>query len=88
MVLIVASTCWFCRVAFQKSLASILEQDFGESSKMTTMLLQWIEIVVYSATLGALVAFLSQVLNGSTMDGLSGIDLEYCRTKAGLFNAL
>lgn len=74
VVLVVAGSCWFCRLAFGQSLATI--------TRFRGALLAFLaaEALSYLSVVGALVALASQVLNGSQMDGLSGIDIEMCRT--------
>lgn len=74
ITLLVAGSCWFCRLAFQgQSLSSILDLD-------SKRLVLSVEILSYVAVLGAIVALGTQTMQGSQMDGLSGIDIEYCRS--------
>jgi hypothetical protein len=74
LVLIVAGCCWFCRIAFSQSMGTVLDLD-----PSTTKLVQVAEMISYISVLGAVLALLSQAIQGTQMDGLSGIDIEYCR---------
>jgi hypothetical protein len=91
MVLSVASICWFCRLAFQRSVDGIiLEQQTADAAiqpEILTQLIRIAEAFCYIAVLGAVLALLVQVLNGAQMDGLSGIDVQLCQTRLS-FDAL
>lgn len=75
IVLLVAGSCWFCRLAFGQSLSTILNLDSEKP------LLLVAEILAYVAVLGSIVALSSQTVQGAQMDGLSGINIEYCQSR-------
>jgi hypothetical protein len=75
IVLLAASSFWFCRLAFQgQSLSTILNLDPKQPLLVA-------EVLAYVAVLGAVVALSNQAMQGAQMDGLSGIDIEYCKSR-------
>jgi hypothetical protein len=59
-----------------------LERAVTQQNRIV-VLLSSMEWVSYLAVLGAVVALTTQTLSGAQMDGLSGINLEYCKSQQG-----
>jgi len=95
IVLATASAFWFvrCVTLFQNDLTSVLLQqreadDDGEDDgtgvvaiiPLLPQLLRFSETASYACIVGAAVALGNQLLvRGYNVDGMSGIDVEYCR---------
>ena len=93
-VLVVSGISVFTRIvlAFDETqeggLAYLLLLDGTSDSGRTTktqstirLVLQTAEYLALLAVLGAVLVLGNQVLNGESMDGMSGIDLDKCRTR-------
>ena len=88
VVLVIAGVCWFSRIIALgggPSLAEVVADAFGRDvrNRIEVLLLISIELVSYMAVLGAVIALTTQSLSGAQMDGLSGINLEYCKSLQG-----
>ena len=73
----------FSRIGFSRDVTTILQEDkpFGYALQDLTLIqVKWAERLAYVSVLGAVIALTSQVENGSQMDGLSGINIELCRS--------
>lgn len=73
-------------VLFVSGLSVFLQIVYGQglsswAREPTRCIVQICEILAWLAIVGAVVVLLNQMLNGETMDGLSGIDLDKCRAK-------
>jgi hypothetical protein len=78
VVLLVASFFWFDRIAFQNDLKNGI---CTQLSPGTIKLITLTEALAYAVVLSAVLVLANQVLSGAKMDGMSGIDLELCKTR-------
>jgi hypothetical protein len=100
-VIAVTATFWFPRVALQRSLANLLVfvEDNNNDNAVTSfgsravnaatqfrLFLQWTEIGHAVAVVGALVTLSAQFVRQTSIDGLAGIDVDYCRALQQLSN--
>jgi hypothetical protein len=86
-VLAISGSSVFGRIVFRESLASLLVQDEHSTSKKDArrraIALEIAEWLAFLTVAGAVLVLGNQMINGETMDGLSGIDLEKCRARQG-----
>mmetsp|Transcript_2083 Transcript_2083/g.2975 ORF Transcript_2083/g.2975 Transcript_2083/m.2975 type:complete len:231 (+) Transcript_2083:51-743(+) len=87
--IVFAGSFWYSRIAFGCDITALLGGDeegkdsivpWGfELEDFTLLQVKSSELLAYASVIGALLALASQILNGSQMDGLSGIDIQQCR---------
>lgn len=87
--IVFAGGFWLSRLALSTDITTLLRGNkerknsiipWGfELESLTLLQVTWSEWLAYASVIGALIALASQILNGSLMDGLSGIDIQQCR---------
>jgi hypothetical protein len=86
-VLVVSGLSLFWRIVTfgDEGLASILSSSTNSTTRRT--FLQGVEALTFLAVSGAIIVLANQALNGETMDGLSGIDLQMCATRQAFLSS-
>lgn len=97
-VLVVSGLSVFLRMALQQSQTDLVvlpdptstsnNESDSNTASILRLLLQSTEILAIFAVVGAVVVLGNQMVNGETMDGLSGIDLEKCRARQSFSSSM
>eukprot|EP00536_Pseudo-nitzschia_multiseries_P009788 jgi/Psemu1/325775/estExt_fgenesh1_pg.C_2830005 len=84
-VIVFAGLALFNRVAtlFSSSLEETAETLFGPLLPSTLWQVRIAEFLAFASVVGALVALQTQYSKGAVMDGMSGIDINWCRAVRG-----
>lgn len=83
-VLVVSGLSLFWRIVTfgEGGLAYVLLDNTANGNPtVRRTFLQGVEVLVFLAVSGAVLVLMNQTLNGQTMDGLSGIDLDMCAAR-------
>lgn len=78
VVIVAAGVCLLLRILGKDICSTVSDEVPLENT--TLWQVRWAEWLNLLAVVGALVALGSQIYNGTTMDGLSGINTEMCRS--------
>jgi hypothetical protein len=99
-VLVVSSLSVFVNIVLpeQGGLAGLLlvntDEDTAKSNIISSGVRNWLpllqvsEVLALLVVLGAVIVLTNQSLNGETMDGMSGIDIDKCRARFALETAV
>ena len=82
-VIVYAGLALFLRIVTGNGLEATAENYYGPLLSSTRIQLNIAEILSFLAVLGAVVALVAQTKSGVSMDGLSGIDINFCRAVRG-----
>ena len=78
-VIVLMAVALFNRIVTRQSLDRTVEDFLGPLLDSTLIQIRFAEITTVIAVLGAFVAQGVQYQSGANMDGLSGIDVSFCR---------
>ena len=82
-VIVYAGLALFLRIVTGNGLEATAENCYGPLLTSTRIQLNIAEILSFLAVLGAVVVLVAQTKSGVSMDGLSGIDINFCRAVRG-----